>query len=62
MMDMDDSGNIQPKPEQIAELQAKQDREEKEKRDYLAMVERTLRERGELWLIYRFLTIIQKLI
>ena len=48
MMDMDDSGNIQPKPEQIAELQAKQDREEKEKRDYLAMVERTLRERGEL--------------
>ena len=48
MMDVDENGQVQPKAEQIKELQDKQDREEREHREYLAMVERTLRERGEL--------------
>ena len=47
-MDMDEKGNIIPDANKIAELQAKQAREEKEKIDYIRYVENAMKMRGDL--------------
>ena len=47
MMDMQE-GNINPKPEQIQELQAKQDREEAERLEKIKRVEDEMKKRGDL--------------
>jgi hypothetical protein len=42
MMDVDENGNVKPDPEKIAELQAKQDREEREKQTYMRYLEENM--------------------
>ena len=48
MMDMGQDGNIAPSPEQIKELQAKQDNQEAQKAAQMQEVEDELKRRGEL--------------
>ena len=48
MMEMGEDGNIAPNPEQIKELQAKQDGQEAQKAGQMQEVEDELKRRGEL--------------
>ena len=48
-MEMDENGNIKPDPSKIAELQAKQDREDKEKKDYMKYLEDKMLRGEDLW-------------
>lgn len=48
MMEMGQDGNIAPNPEQIKELQSKQDNQEAEKAAQIKQVEDELKRRGEL--------------
>jgi len=50
MMEMDEKGNIKPDSGKIAELQAKQQKEEEEKQAYIRRVEEAMRARGDLWI------------